>query len=448
MLKYVIRRVLYMIPTVFGVILITFILFNVAGGDPAAMKLGKNATPRSMEEYDLARGYDKPLFCGLWGKTRAYSDSRFDENAGPWSRVQGVTYTNQPEGRLILPGLFDHVIPLGLNLQTNTSYRWELTCRFTGTGQESRPAFRIMDNSNAVHTVMLEPASGWRTTTIEFKTGADTSRLQCQIAVNSGALEIKSLRLGRRVRHWVDSQLWFYLGQIARCDFGVSAETNQRVSRMILSGILPSLALTVPMFLVGLMIEIALALFCAFFRDTFIDRFFVVFSVILMSVNYLVWIVFGQYFLGYVMRWFPVWGFESWRYLVLPCLIGVISGLGTGIRFYRTLMLDEMYRDYVRTAFAKGVSRTGVLFKHVLKNAMIPILTSVVMAIPFLYTGSLLLESFFGIPGLGNLAINGILNSDVDVIRAVVLVGAVIYVIANLITDICYTLVDPRVKLR
>ncbi|MEI6219586.1 MAG: ABC transporter permease, partial [bacterium] len=112
------------------------------------------------------------------------------------------------------------------------------------------------------------------------------------------------------------------------------------------------------------------------------------------------------------------------------------------------IMLDEMYKDYVRTAFAKGVSKTGVLFKHVLKNAMIPILTSVIMTIPFLYTGSLLLERFFGIPGLGNLSINGILNSDVDVVRAVVFVGAILFVVANLITDICYALVDPRVRLK
>jgi peptide/nickel transport system permease protein len=167
-----------------------------------------------------------------------------------------------------------------------------------------------------------------------------------------------------------------------------------------------------------------------------------------MSVNYLVWIIFGQYFLAYVSRWFPIWGFESWRYLVLPVLIGVVSGLGAELRLYRTIMLDEMYRDYVRTAFAKGVSRRGVLFKHVLKNAMIPILTSVVMAIPFLYTGNLLLESFFGIPGLGNMGVNAFNNSDFDVIRGLVLVGSVIYVIANLLTDICYAIVDPRVRLR
>ena len=166
-----------------------------------------------------------------------------------------------------------------------------------------------------------------------------------------------------------------------------------------------------------------------------------------MSINYLVWIIVGQYLLGYKLGWFPVWGFESWRFLVLPVIIGVVSGLGGGLRFYRTVMLDEMYKDYVRTAFAKGVSKRGVLFKHVLKNAMIPIVTNVVIAIPFLYTGSLLLESFFGIPGLGYLGINAINSSDVDVVRAIVLIGAILFVVANLLTDLCYALVDPRVKL-
>ena len=171
-------------------------------------------------------------------------------------------------------------------------------------------------------------------------------------------------------------------------------------------------------------------------------------AVTLMSINYLVWIVAGQYVLGYKLAWFPIWGFESWRFLLLPVVIGVVHGLGTNIRFYRTIMLDEVYRDYVRTAFAKGVSRHGVLFKHVLKNIMIPVLTNVIIVIPYLYTGSLLLEHFYGIPGLGNMSINAINSSDVDVLRAVVFIGAVLFVIANLVTDICYALVDPRVKLK
>jgi peptide/nickel transport system permease protein len=217
---------------------------------------------------------------------------------------------------------------------------------------------------------------------------------------------------------------------------------------MLKRGVLPSLALSVPIFFGGLVLSVGLALMCAYWRNRWVDRVFVFLAVALMSVNYLVWIIFGQFFLAYKWQLFPIWGFESWRYLLLPVMIGILSGLGANLRFYRTMMLDEIYKDYVRTAFAKGVSPAGVLFKHVLPNAMIPIVTNTVIALPFLYTGNLLLESFFGIPGLGGLSINAINSSDVDVVRGVVLVGAILYVVASLATDLCYALVDPRVKLR
>ncbi|HDL77139.1 MAG TPA: ABC transporter permease [Lentisphaerae bacterium] len=278
-----------------------------------------------------------------------------------------------------------------------------------------------------------------------------------------GTEELRAVRLRRRMNHPWESQLFFYLGQLCPVaietaprwrlrwkgvDLGVSYATNQRVSRMLLDGLVPSLTLTIPIFVGGLVLAVFVALICAYLRDTVVDRFFVVFSVALMSINYLVWIVGGQYLLGYRLGWFPVWGYESWRYLLLPVLIGIVRGLGADIRFYRTVMLDEMYRDYVRTAEAKGVSRAGILFRHVLKNAMVPIVTTTVIAIPFLYTGSLLLESFFGIPGLGYLGVNAINSSDVDVVRALVLIGSILYVLANLLTDVCYALVDPRVRLR
>jgi len=460
MFWYLIRRILYMIPTVLGIIIITFVLFNVAGGDPALMKFGKQANARQMEDFDVDRGYDKPLLLGRWGKTRAYSDSDFKISAGPWKLVPGTTHSNAT-GSIILPAGAVYTIPTAFELNPSQDYRWEILCRLRPKArvpsQGSQPGTPIVDeNPSVVITnasgnltrILIQPGAGFQTLAVPFETGANTSGLKSLVATGGYDVEIKSIKLQRRTAHLFDSQLWFYLRQLAVLDFGVSQSTNQRVADMIRGGIMPSLSLMVPMFLVGLVLSITLALFCAFFRNTFIDRFFVVFSVVLMSVNYLVWIILGQFIMGYKLRWFPVWGYESAAYLVLPCLIGVISGLGSEVRFYRTIMLDEMYRDYVRTAFAKGVSRRGVLFKHVLKNAMIPILTGVVMEIPFLFTGSLLLESFFGIPGLGRLAITGIFSSDVDVIRAVVFIGAIIYVIANLITDICYALVDPRVRLK
>ncbi|MFC1497576.1 ABC transporter permease [Verrucomicrobiota bacterium] len=445
MIRYIIRRILYMIPIIFGVILITFLLFNVAGGSIALSKLGKQATSKSLEEYEVQRGYDKPLFWGLWGATRAYTESDFGTGPGVWSRTDGVTYTNKPSGRILLPAGADYEIPLAFDLYANKKYRWIVKYRFQDQGAGS---FVVSEKGKPLKNVDLKSTQSWRRLKVAFETEEDTTALKSRFVVKNGILEIGYIKIEKRVRHFFDSQLCFFLGQIFTLDFGTSVETNQKISSMLKQGALPSLALTVPMFVCSLVMAISLSLVCAFFRNTFIDRFFVVFSVVLMSVNYLVWIIAGQHIIGYNLKWFPIWGFESWRYLVLPCFIGVMSGLGSNLRFYRTVMLDEMYRDYVRTAFAKGVSKTGVLFRHVLMNAMVPILTSVVIALPFLVTGSLLLETFFGIPGLGTISINAINSSDFDVIRAVVFIYAMIYVIANLLTDICYAVVDPRVRLK
>jgi peptide/nickel transport system permease protein len=234
---------------------------------------------------------------------------------------------------------------------------------------------------------------------------------------------------------------------LARFDLGVSSSQNLPVSQILRDGIAPTLCLTIPVLLLEVSLSVVLALLCAFYRGRAVDRAMVFGSTLLMSVNYLVWIVGGQYFLAYTRGWFPVWGFASWGYLLLPVAIGVFSGLGAEVRFYRSIMLDEMYKDYVRTAFAKGAGKGRVLFGHVLRNALIPIITNVILSVPFLYTGSLLLESFFGIPGLGYLGVNAINDSDADVIRAIVVIGSILYLMANLIADLLYALVDPRVKL-
>jgi len=413
MLKYITKRILQMLPTVFGVILITFILFNAVGGSPALQVLGRHVSPQALEEFDEQRGFNKPLFFGFENKTRAYADSDFERTVGDWQGVKGIVWTN---GAITLAANGEYALPLKFDLRSDCKYALEI---------ESRDAV----------------SKPWKKSSLKFQTLEP-------IRTGDRPLEIRSIKLRRVMSNPFDSQFFFYLRQLARLDFGISSSTNQRVSKLMLDGIGPSLMLAVPIFFAGLITAVMLSLLCAFWRDTWVDRFFVVFSVALMSVNYLVWIVAGQYLLGFKLGWFPVWGFEDPRYLALPVLIGVFSGLGAELRIYRTVMLDEMHRDYVRTAQAKGVSRAGLLFKHVLKNAMIPIITNTVISISFLYTGNLLLESFFGIPGLGYLGINAINSSDVDVVRAIVLVGAIIFVIANLLTDLCYALVDPRVKLK
>jgi len=426
MIRYIFRRLIQMVPTVFGVILITFILFNIVGGSPALMVLGEKASIETLEAFDEQRGFNKPLFFGTRTRTRAVADSDFERSAGDWGTVEGVTYTN---GMIVLAEGGEYALPLTFDLRTDCEYELTIKGRTDGFPTLGKKALKL---SNV-----------WKQIKVVFH-GSENVVIQTLEA----PLEIRSVQLRRRMNNPFDSQLLFYFKQLAKLDFGVSHSTNQRVSKLLADGIVPSLMLTIPIFIIGLFTSISLSLFCAFWRDTWVDRFFVILSVALMSVNYLVYIVAGQYLLGFKLDWFPVWGFEDARYLALPVLIGVISGLGGNLRFYRTIMLDEAHRDYVRTARAKGVSKSRVLFRHVLKNAMIPIITNVVIAIPFLYTGNLLLESFFGIPGLGYLSINAINSSDVDVVRAVVLVGASLFVVANLLSDICYALVDPRVKLR
>jgi peptide/nickel transport system permease protein len=308
---YIIRRLLYTIPIVFGVLLLTFILFTVVGGDISFEIAGKNATPETIREIREEYGFNKPLFLA-W-------DSQF-------------------------------------------------------------------------------------------------------------------------VRHFKDA-LTFNFGR---------ALDREPVIDKIKRGVIPSLSLTVPIFFGEVVISVAIALFVAFLRGTVWDIVAVVLCVAGMSIPYLSFILFGQYFLAYKWGFFPVFFSPELsipQYVALPVIIGIVTGLGSNVRFYRTVMLDEMRADYVRTAFAKGLDARRVLFRHVLKNAMIPILTTIVLAIPFLFLGSLLLERFFGIPGIGYLMIEAIGARDYFVINAMTYISAILFVIFNLITDICYALVDPRISL-
>jgi peptide/nickel transport system permease protein len=307
---YIIRRLLYTIPIVFGVLLLTFVLFTLVGGDISLEIAGKNATPETIREIRHEYGFDRPLFFA-W-------DSQF-------------------------------------------------------------------------------------------------------------------------IRHFKDA-LTFNFGR---------ALDREPVMDKIKRGLIPSLSLTVPIFIGEVLISVTIALFVAFLRGTIWDAIAVILCVAGMSIPYLSFILFGQYFLAYKWGFFPVFFSPELsipQYVALPVLIGVVTGLGSNVRFYRTVMLDEMRADYVRTAFAKGLDAKRVLFKHVLKNAMIPILTTIVLAIPFLFLGALLLERFFGIPGIGYLMVEAIGSRDYRIINAMTYISAILFVIFNLITDVCYALVDPRIS--
>jgi peptide/nickel transport system permease protein len=244
-----------------------------------------------------------------------------------------------------------------------------------------------------------------------------------------------------------------YLKQVVTFDYGRSYATKQPIKQMILDGIGPSFSLMFPAFFLTTILAIAIGLLVAYFRGKWIDKVVVILCVFGMSVSMLAYILFGQYFFAYKLGWFPISGYETtWperlQYIAMPMIIFVIVSLGYDVRFYRTAVLEETGQDYVRTARAKGLSETRVFFKHVLKNSMIPILTNIVIEIPLLILGAFLLESFFGIPGLGSITIDAVHNSDFPVIKAMTTLDAMLFILGNLLTDIMYTLVDPRVSLK
>lgn len=324
MIRYIVRRILYAIPILIGVNLLTFTLFFVVNtpDDMARIQLGtKHVTQAAIDQWKHQHGYDKPLF-------------------------------------------------------------------FNGAEQGVK---RITD------TVFFQKSVGM----FAFRFGhADD---------------------GRDIGYDIRSRMW------------------------------PSLAIAVPVFVIGLLVNISFALLMVFFRATYLDFWGVVLAVALMSISGLFYIIAGQYLFSKLWHLVPISGYagglSAWKFVILPVAIGVVSGIGSGARWYRTIFLEEVGKEYVRTARAKGLSEVAVLFRHVLQNAMIPILTGAVVVIPLLFMGSLITESFFAIPGLGSYTIDAISSQDFSIVRAMVFLGSVLYIIGLMLTDISYTLVDPRVRL-
>jgi peptide/nickel transport system permease protein len=311
MIKYIIRRLLYLIPVLLGVCFIIFILFNLVAGDPTAVLLGKNATAAQMIELREQLGLNKPL-------TEQY---------------------------------FDVV----------------------------KSAFTF--------------------------------------------------------------------------NFGHSWSTKQEISQMILRGAYPSLCLTLPAFIVATIFSLIIALVVAFYRGKGIDLFIRILCIAGVSISALAYILFFQYFFAFKFGWFEISGFEYGfpnfiPFVALPGIIFIILSIGPDVRFFRTVILDEIYQDYVRTARAKGLSDLSILLKHVLRNALIPIITYVIIQVPYLILGALLLENFFSIPGLGGITLNALNSSDFPVIKAMAILSSVLYILLSLFTDILYTFADPRVKLK
>ncbi|MFQ5354017.1 MAG: ABC transporter permease [Thermodesulfobacteriota bacterium] len=235
--------------------------------------------------------------------------------------------------------------------------------------------------------------------------------------------------------------LWF--------DFGRSDRNNIDIGREIGSRMWASLAIGLPTFIFAIIINLFFAMILAYLRGTALDTAGLFICVIMMSISMLFYIIGGQFLLGKALRLLPISGYDtglhSIKFLILPVIVALVGSTGAGVRFYRTVFLEETGRDYIRTARAKGLGEGKVLFKHALKNAMIPVLTNVVVSIPFLFYGSLIMESFFSIPGLGSFTIDAIQAQDFAIVRSMVYLGSILYIIGLILTDISYTLVDPRV---
>lgn len=233
-------------------------------------------------------------------------------------------------------------------------------------------------------------------------------------------------------------------------DFGF-ADDGRNIGADIRERMWPSLAIAVPSLIVGLLVNITAAMLIAFFRATYIDTWGVVAAVAMMSISSLFYIIGGQFLFSKMFRLVPIsgydTGFNAMKFLILPVIVALIGGIGSGMRWYRSIFLEEIGKDYVRTARAKGLSELRVLFSHVLRNALVPILTGVVVVIPLLFMGSLITESFFSIPGLGSYTIDAINSQDFGIVRAMVFLGSVLYIVGLILTDISYTWVDPRVRL-
>ncbi|RMH54706.1 MAG: ABC transporter permease [Candidatus Hydrogenedentota bacterium] len=294
-----------------------------------------------------------------------------------------------------------------------------------------------------------------------------------------GAQNIARQVLGEKVRkeaieEWIaakglDKPLWYnprasglgrfeetlfyaHMHDMLTLNFGKSWRDGDDILEKILRRAPASLSVAVPTFLAGLGASVFFSLYLAFVRETWIDRFGTVTCVAMMSLSILIYIIAGQALFAIVLRWFPVSGYRplplGGRFIALPVLVGTLAGLGGAIRFGRTIMLEEISREYVRAARARGLSESRILGIHVLKNAMIPLLTSAVLSLPLLILGSLLIENFYGIPGLGSMGIEAIQANDFMELRALTFITAVLYQIGLILTDISYTLVDPRLRLR
>ncbi len=264
--------------------------------------------------------------------------------------------------------------------------------------------------------------------------------------------QVQAIRVELGLDKPLYQQYFFFLKQIATLDFGRSWATQQQISATIGDSIGATLCVSVPYFVISFLFGIFLSLVTAYYRGTWLDKSIVVGCLAMLSISSLVYILVGQYFLAYQWGIFPISGWDPswigrWQYLALPWIVLFVLTLGPDILIFRTVILDEVYQDYTRTARAKGLPESRVYLRHVLKNAMIPIITTITIELPYLITGAVLAEYFFGIPGMGGMMIKAINDSDFPTMKAMTVIFSMLYMVFNLVGDIMYAVVDPRIKL-
>jgi len=251
---------------------------------------------------------------------------------------------------------------------------------------------------------------------------------------------------------WV--QLAIYLKEIVTFEWGRSWATNEAVSNLFATRLPATLTVMIPFLILDTLVALPIAMWVAYRRGSLADRSIMVITTVALSISFLVYIILGQYVFGFQLGWFPVQGWSDSTlknlvtYVPLPVMLALLVGVAPQTRLYRTFFLDELGHDYVRTARAKGMTEKTVLFKHVLRNAMIPILTNIGLSLPGIFVGSFLIEVFFSIPGLGREVILAVNRSDYPVIQAITVYLAMITMVINLLVDVLYKLVDPRVVLK
>ena len=401
MFKFFIKRLLFSVAIIAGVMLLTFVLFNVASGDPAAALLGKNAVPEELENMRIKLGSDLPVLFGFYRKSEVFSVPRL-----PITLKKGES--------LSLKRNFDAKFPLAMKLE------------YSGHIEKFQSGVTV-DISDCGKTLVL-----------------------------NGDAVIHDMQILYRQRNPFTSQFSKFLTEIVRIDsappylhffdMGESLLTNEKVTDILKRSIVPSLMLMLPVYLGELFFGILLSLLAIAFKDTWVDKTILLLSIAGMSISYLVLIIVCQWFFGFYCDLFPVWGSEGIKYYILPVICGIIYGVGGNVRFYRSLFANEFHKEYMRTARAKGCRSSKIYTGHLLKNAAIPIIAQSSTTLPFLFTGSLLLESFFGIPGLGSAGVDALNNSDLQLLKALVLFSAILFIIFNFVADFLYALVDPRVK--